>query len=101
MFSVNGLQKVHLENQRAARHLRPDFDTFGPGRVMVGHHLLVIRIVPHGEERRPGERPTDLALQFEHFIVRDHPTREECHHAARSMAQWLEEGAQFLQVADA
>ena len=75
------LEEVHLEHERAARDLRPHLDAVGPGPVVGLDDTLVVRDAGDGEQRGPGERPADPALEVEHLVVGDDPTGQQRDHA--------------------
>ena len=84
MLRVNGSDRAFIWNTRAGGAPGPDgLDAVGPGGVVLGDHLLVVRVTLDRQEGGPGERPPHLALEPEDLLVGEDATREQCHRAER------------------
>jgi hypothetical protein len=96
-----GLGHVHLEHERPAGHLWPDVDALGAGLLVVGDHLLVVRIALHREQRRPRHGPPHQPLELEDVAVVQDAPREQRHHPPTGVAHRLEQDAKLGEIGDA
>ena len=98
MFKVKGSERFIWKTSGRHDTCGHTSHPVGPGRVVLGHHLLVVRVALDRQQRRPGEGPADLTLEREHLLVGEDAAREQGHHAAPGLRDRLQQGAQLGQV---
>ena len=101
MFKVNGSARFIWNTRGRHETWGHTSHPFLPRRVVLGHHLLVIRVALDRQQGGPGDGAAHLALEVEELAVGDHAPGEQCHDSLAGVVHGYEQGAELVEVGDA